>query len=141
MSFVIEVSVGIAVPRRAVGDELLMQRADVAMYLAKQRRSGVERYVPELDRNSPARLALFGELRRGLDRGELELHYQPKVYLADERAAGVEALVRWRHPVRGMLTPDDFIPVGPAVLPDARGHRLRDRDGAGADSGVAPVRA
>ena len=112
MSFVIEVSIGIAMfPDDATADELLMQRADVAMYLAKQRRSGVERFVPELDRNSPARLALFGELRRGLDRGELELHYQPKVYLADQRAAGVEALVRWRHPVRGMLTPDDFIPV------------------------------
>jgi diguanylate cyclase (GGDEF)-like protein len=112
MSFVIEVSIGIAMfPDDATADELLMQRADVAMYLAKQRRSGVERYVADLDRNSPARLALFGELRRGLDRGELELHYQPKVYLADERAAGVEALVRWRHPVRGMLTPQDFIPV------------------------------
>jgi EAL domain-containing protein (putative c-di-GMP-specific phosphodiesterase class I) len=83
----------------------------VAMYVAKQRRSGVERYEADLDRNSPARLALFGELRRGLDRGELELHYQPKVYLADRRAAGVEALVRWRHPVRGMLTPSDFLPV------------------------------
>jgi diguanylate cyclase (GGDEF)-like protein len=112
MSFVIEVSIGIAMyPEDATADEMLMQRADVAMYLAKQRRSGVERYVPDLDRNSPARLALFGELRRGLDRGELELHYQPKMYLADKRAAGVEALVRWRHPVRGMLTPDDFIPV------------------------------
>ena len=112
MSFVIEVSIGIAMfPDDATGDELLMQHADVAMYLAKQRRSGVERYVPDLDRNSPARLALFGELRRGLDRGELELHYQPKVYLADQRAAGMEALVRWQHPVRGMLTPDDFIPV------------------------------
>jgi diguanylate cyclase (GGDEF)-like protein len=112
MSFVIEVSIGIAMfPEDATADELLMQRADVAMYLAKQRRSGVERYVPDLDRNSPARLALFGELRRGLDRGELELHYQPKMYLADNRAAGMEALVRWRHPVRGMLTPDDFIPI------------------------------
>ena len=112
MSFVIEVSIGIAMfPDDATADEVLMQRADVAMYLAKQRRSGVERYVADLDRNSPARLALFGELRRGLDRGELELHYQPKVYLADQRAAGVEALVRWRHPVRGMLTPADFIPV------------------------------
>ncbi len=112
MSFVIEVSIGIAMfPDDATGDELLMQRADVAMYLAKQRRSGVERYVADLDRNSPARLALFGDLRRGLDRGELELHYQPKVYLADRRVAGMEALVRWRHPVRGMLTPGDFIPV------------------------------
>jgi diguanylate cyclase (GGDEF)-like protein len=112
MSFVIEVSIGIAMfPDDATADEVLMQHADMAMYLAKQRRSGVERYVADLDRNSPARLALFGELRRGLDRGELELHYQPKVYLADRRAAGVEALVRWRHPVRGMLTPPDFIPV------------------------------
>jgi len=112
MSFVIEVSIGIAMfPDDATSGELLMQRADVAMYLAKQRRSGVERYVPDLDRNSPARLALFGELRRGLDRGELELHYQPKVYLADGQPAGAEALVRWRHPVRGVLTPEDFIPI------------------------------
>jgi diguanylate cyclase (GGDEF)-like protein len=112
MSFVIEVSIGIAMfPDDATSAELLMQHADVAMYLAKQRRSGVERYVQDLDRNSPSRLALFGELRRGLDRGELQLHYQPKVYLADQRAAGVEALVRWLHPVRGMLMPDDFIPV------------------------------
>ncbi len=112
MSFVIEVSIGIAMfPDDASADEMLMQRADVAMYVAKQRRSGVERYEADLDRNSPARLALFGELRRGLDRGELELHYQPMVYLADRRAAGVEALVRWRHPVRGMLTPPDFLPV------------------------------
>jgi len=112
MSFVIEVSIGIAMfPDDAMADETLVQRADVAMYLAKQRRSGVERYVADLDRNSPARLALFGELRRGLDRGELELHYQPKVYLTDGRPAGVEALVRWRHPARGVLRPPDFIPV------------------------------
>src|SRR6202451_522051 len=77
MSFVIEVSIGIAMyPDDATSGELLMQRADVAMYLAKQRRSGVERYVAELDRNSPSRLALFGDLRRGLDRGELELQHQ-----------------------------------------------------------------
>jgi len=112
MSFVIEVSIGIAMfPDDATADETLVQRADVAMYLAKQRRSGVERYVADLDRNSPSRLALFGELRRGLDRGELELHYQPKVCLSDSRPAGVEALVRWRHPTRGMLRPSDFIPV------------------------------
>ena len=112
MSFVIEVSIGIAMfPDDATADETLVQHADLAMYLAKQRRSGVERYVADLDRNSPARLALFGEMRRGLDRGELELHYQPKVFLADGRTAGVEALVRWRHPVRGVLGPSDFIPI------------------------------
>jgi EAL domain-containing protein (putative c-di-GMP-specific phosphodiesterase class I) len=81
------------------------------MYLAKERRSGVERYVADSDRNSPARLALLGDLRRGLDRGELELHFQPKVYLADRRTAGMEALVRWQHPVRGMLEPHEFIPL------------------------------
>jgi diguanylate cyclase (GGDEF)-like protein len=112
MSFVIEVSIGIAMfPDDATADETLVQHADLAMYLAKQRRSGVERYVADLDRNSPARLALFGEMRVGLDRGELELHYQPKVFLADGRPAGVEALVRWRHPKRGVLAPRDFIPV------------------------------
>jgi EAL domain-containing protein (putative c-di-GMP-specific phosphodiesterase class I) len=111
MSFVIEVSIGIAMyPEDATAGELLMQRADVAMYLAKQRRSGVERYVAELDRNSPSRLALFGDLRRALDRGELELHYQPKVYLADRRVAGMEALVRWQHPERGIVSPSEFIP-------------------------------
>src|SRR5580692_9620480 len=112
MSFEIEASVGIALyPDDAAGFELLMQHADVAMYLAKERRSGVERYVADSDRNSPARLALLGDLRRGLDRGELELHFQPKVSLPDRRIVGMEALVRWQHPVRGMLEPDEFIPL------------------------------
>src|SRR3984885_5843440 len=112
MSFDIEASVGIALyPGDATGFELLLQHADVAMYLAKERRSGVERYVADSDRNSPARLALLGDLRRGLDRGELELHFQPKVYLADRRMAGMEALVRWQHPVRGLMEPHDFIPL------------------------------
>jgi diguanylate cyclase (GGDEF)-like protein len=112
MSFDIEASVGIALyPDDASGFEVLLQHADVAMYLAKERRSGVERYVADSDRNSPARLALLGDLRRGLDRDELELHYQPKVYLADRRLAGMEALVRWQHPVRGLMSPEEFIPL------------------------------
>jgi diguanylate cyclase (GGDEF)-like protein len=112
MSFDIEASVGIALfPDDASGFELLMQHADVAMYLAKERRSGVERYVSDSDRNSPARLALLGDLRRGLDRGQLVLHFQPKVLLRDKQTAGMEALVRWQHPVRGLMTPDEFIPL------------------------------
>jgi len=112
MSFDIEASVGISLfPEDASGFELLLQHADVAMYLAKERRSGVERYVADSDRNSPARLALLGDLRRGLDRDELELHYQPKIYLADRTMAGMEALVRWQHPVRGLMEPHDFIPL------------------------------
>ncbi len=112
MSFGIEASVGIALyPDDATGFELLMQRADVAMYLAKERRSGVERYVADSDRNSPARLALLGDLRRGLDSGELELHFQPKITLDSGRIAGMEALVRWHHPVRGLMSPAEFIPL------------------------------
>jgi diguanylate cyclase (GGDEF)-like protein len=112
MSFEIEASVGIALyPDDATGFELLMQHADVAMYLAKERRSGVERYVADSDRNSPARLALLGDLRRGMDRDELELHYQPKVVLETGRTAGMEALVRWQHPVRGLMTPEEFVPL------------------------------
>jgi diguanylate cyclase (GGDEF)-like protein len=112
MSFEIEASVGIALyPDDATAVEVLLQRADVAMYLAKERRTGVETYASEADRNSPARLSLLGDLRRGIDRGELELHYLPTVFLADGRTGGMEALARWRHPRRGLLMPEEFIPV------------------------------
>ncbi|WP_067963728.1 putative bifunctional diguanylate cyclase/phosphodiesterase [Nocardiopsis trehalosi] len=112
MDFDIEASVGIALyPNHAPDFELLMQRADVAMYVAKERRTGVELYAPHKDRNSTARLSLFGELRRALVEGELEMFYQPKVSLADRRAVGLEALVRWRHPQRGVLPPEEFVPM------------------------------
>ncbi len=112
MTFEIEASCGIALyPDDATGFEVLMQHADVAMYLAKERRSGVERYVADSDRNSPARLALLGDLRRGLDRGELELQFQPKVTLSDQQTVGMEALVRWQHPARGLMNPDEFMPL------------------------------
>jgi diguanylate cyclase (GGDEF)-like protein len=112
MSFEVEASIGVALhPEDASTVELLLQRADVAMYLAKERRTGVEMYASDADRNSPARLSLLGDLRRGIDRGELELYYQPKVLLAGGRPAGVEALLRWRHPVRGLLRPADFLPA------------------------------
>jgi diguanylate cyclase (GGDEF)-like protein len=108
MTLHIEASVGIATcPGDAQDVELLLQRADVAMYLAKENRSGVEAYDPARDRNSPARLTLLGDLRRAVDRGEVELAYQPKVWLADGRPAGVEALVRWRHPERGLIIPEE----------------------------------
>ncbi len=112
MSFEIEASVGIALyPDDGSTVEVLLQRADVAMYLAKERRTGVETYVARADRHSPARLSLLGDLRRGIDRGEFELHYQPKVFLATGQAAGMEALLRWRHPDRGLLGPAEFIPL------------------------------
>ena len=112
MSFEIEASVGIALyPDDGSTVEVLLQRADVAMYLAKERRTGVETYVARADRYSPARLSLLGDLRRGIDRGEFELRYQPKVFLATGQAAGMEALLRWRHPDRGLLGAAEFIPL------------------------------
>jgi diguanylate cyclase (GGDEF)-like protein len=111
-SFDLDGSIGIALhPDHAPDFELLMQRADVAMYVAKENRTGVEVYSPDRDRNSPERLGRQGELRRAIDRGELELHYQPKIFLDDGRPAGMEALLRWRHPVRGLLGPDQFLPI------------------------------
>src|SRR5215831_5054047 len=109
--FEIEASIGIALyPDDATTVEVLLQRADMAMYLAKERRTGIETHVPAA-RGSSARLSLLGELRRGMDRGELELHYLPKVFLADGWTGGMEALVRWRHPRQGMIMPAGFIPA------------------------------
>src|SRR5215469_16585329 len=112
ISFKIEASIGIALyPDDATTVEVLLQRADVAMYLAKERRTGIEMHAAYGDRSSSAQLSLLGELRRGMDRGELELHYLPKVFLADGRIGGMEALVRWRHPRLGMIMPAGFIPA------------------------------
>jgi diguanylate cyclase (GGDEF)-like protein len=112
MSFDLEASVGIALhPDHAPDFELLLQRADVAMYVAKESRSGVEIYTPMKDRNSPARLGMLGDLRRAIDREELELHFQPKIGLADGHLAGMEALLRWRHPKRGLVGPGEFLPI------------------------------
>jgi len=112
MTFDLEGSIGIALcPDHAPDFELLLQRADVAMYVAKESRSGVEIYSPASDRNSPARLGLLGDLRRGIDRRELELHYQPKIRLCDGGLAGMEGLLRWRHPERGLIGPEEFLPL------------------------------
>ncbi|MFG1945051.1 putative bifunctional diguanylate cyclase/phosphodiesterase [Nonomuraea sp. NPDC048826] len=112
MSFDLDGSVGIALfPDHAPDFELLLQRADVAMYLAKEGRTGVELYQPDKDRNSPERLNLLGDLRRALDGRDLRLHYQPKVALAGGTVCGVEALLRWHHPVHGAIGPSDFIPL------------------------------
>ncbi|GAA1823541.1 bifunctional diguanylate cyclase/phosphodiesterase [Actinomadura chokoriensis] len=112
MSFDLEASVGIALfPDHAPDFELLLQRADVAMYNAKEARTGVEIYSPTKDRNSPARLSMLGDLRRAIDRSELELFYQPKVSLRDGHLVGMEALLRWRHPDQGLLEPEAFLSI------------------------------
>ena len=110
MTFQVEASVGIAIyPDDADGFDQLMQRADVAMYLAKERHSGIERYVAEADRNSAERLALASDLRTAVLRKEIELYYQPKIRLADGKTIGMEALARWPHPRRGVLAAAEFI--------------------------------
>ncbi|WUV84884.1 bifunctional diguanylate cyclase/phosphodiesterase [Streptomyces sp. NBC_01476] len=105
----LEASAGVAVfPDHAVDAEGLLRRADVAMYQAKRDRSGAEVYEAKRDANTPDRLGLLGDLRRALDSGQVELHYQPKVRF-DGQVAGLEALVRWVHPERGRVNPEEFI--------------------------------
>ena len=105
-------SIGIAyAPQHARSMDELLSRADVAMYSAKEERGSWRTYDPEQDEHTPERLALLGELREGLRRGELVLHYQPKCEARRGGLIGAEALVRWRHPVRGLLMPDEFIPL------------------------------
>ncbi|MFI1659340.1 putative bifunctional diguanylate cyclase/phosphodiesterase [Streptomyces sp. NPDC020472] len=111
LTLVLEASAGVAVfPDHALDAEGLLRRADVAMYQAKRDRTGVEVYESKRDSNTPDRLGLLGDLRRALDAGEVELHYQPKVRF-DGQVAGLEALVRWVHPERGKVPPDEFIAI------------------------------
>jgi diguanylate cyclase (GGDEF)-like protein len=108
----VDASIGIAIyPDHGNDVETLLQRADVAMYTAKEDHSGCELYRAERDEYSPSRLALVGDLRRAIDRQELVLHYQPKADLSTGDVTGVEALVRWQHPERGLIPPDEFIPL------------------------------
>ncbi|MBI3343389.1 MAG: EAL domain-containing protein [Gammaproteobacteria bacterium] len=105
-------SIGIVLcPEHGADAELLMQRADVAMYIAKQQGSGYAIYAPELDQHSPQKLTLMSELRHAIEHDELVLYYQPKLSLKTQSIIGVEALVRWRHPQRGLIYPDQFIPL------------------------------
>jgi diguanylate cyclase (GGDEF)-like protein len=89
----------------------LLRRADVAMYLAKAGHTPYELYAAERDEYSPARLALAGELRHALETHELQVWFQPKTDMASGRIMGAEALARWIHPIRGLIMPDDFIPI------------------------------
>ncbi len=108
----VSASIGIAVaPQHGADLDALLQHADVAMYLAKETGTGVEQYAAERDRNTTSRLVMLGELRRALTEGELEVHYQPQAELASGRITGVEALVRWLHPERGLVPPDEFVPL------------------------------
>jgi diguanylate cyclase (GGDEF)-like protein/PAS domain S-box-containing protein len=103
-------SIGIAVaPGDGAEPEALLRKADLAMQAAKKRRSGFMVYSAECDPYNPRGLVLLGELRRALEGGQLVLHYQPKVDLKSRAVIGAEALVRWRHPKRGLVAPNEFI--------------------------------
>jgi EAL domain-containing protein (putative c-di-GMP-specific phosphodiesterase class I) len=107
-----EASIGIATfPSHAEDADGLLRRGEVAMHQAKEAGTGWAVYAAEGDLHSRDRLRLLDELRAAIGKRELELHYQPKVDLSSGEVPGVEALVRWQHPTRGLLGPGQFIPL------------------------------
>ncbi|MBW3671096.1 MAG: GGDEF domain-containing protein, partial [Acidobacteria bacterium] len=112
VSIEIEASMGIALyPLHAGDGATLMKRADVAMYDSKKTHHAFSIYEPGRDEHSLKRLSILSELRNAVASGELELHFQPKIDMATRRVVQAEALVRWRHPVHGLLSPAEFIPL------------------------------
>ena len=112
LEIVVTASVGVAEISRL--DESAvepMRRADIAMYNAKWQRSGVEFYRYEIDRRTPARLSMLGDLRTAIEDGQLDVVYQPKLDLAANLVIGAEALVRWEHHSRGVVAPAEFVRV------------------------------
>jgi len=106
-------SVGISIyPDDAPDMETLMRNADTAMYQAKGKgKNAYEEFHPELDQRVQKRLSLETKLRKALERGELQLYYQPQIGLKDSRLVGLETLLRWNHPELGMVSPAEFIPL------------------------------
>jgi diguanylate cyclase (GGDEF)-like protein len=112
LSLHVDGSIGIALyPDHGQDVDTLLQRADVAMYAAKEEHSGYQVYSPDRDPYSLRRLTLLSELRGAVERGELVLHFQPKADLRTGRVTDAEALVRWNHPTLGMVPPNDFVPL------------------------------
>lgn len=111
-SFALAASIGLALTAAAAVDaDELLRRADAAMYAARAGRRGVAVWSPAHARRVLDRLGVRAELQRAVEQDELEVHYQPQVGIPDGRPVAVEALVRWRHPERGVLMPDEFIPL------------------------------
>ena len=107
----VQASIGIAIfPDHGTSADILIQQADIAMYFAKGRNSGIEIYNAVQDQNSRRRLGLLSELRTALVNGEVVMYYQPKLDLSTGTVASVEALVRWHHPLLGTIPPAEFVP-------------------------------
>lgn len=99
-------------PRDGTDLETLLRKADLAMYSGKESgRNGMVFYQEAMGAAVNKRTALESELRKALERNEFEIHYQPMVNTRTQRVTGVEALVRWRHPIQGLVAPDQFIPI------------------------------
>jgi diguanylate cyclase (GGDEF)-like protein len=112
MTLEIDASMGIAMaPTHASDYDGLLQRADSAMYAAKRNNTPFAMHTTEHEAAHSQKLALASDLRRAIEGGQLRLHYQPKAALSSGEVSGVEALVRWNHPDRGMISPDQFIPL------------------------------
>ena len=113
----ISTSIGIAVyPKDGADADTLLKHADLAMYQAKNAGSGTFRFFsPEMNIKTLERLLNETGLRRVIDRNELVVHYQPRIDVSRGTTVGVEALVRWQHPDRGMIAPNDFIPLAEEI--------------------------
>lgn len=108
----VDAGVGVVVnPAHGAEPATLLQRADVATQAAKGLASGVQLFNQALESGSARRLGLAADLRQALDHDELEVHFQPKVSIADRRIVGVECLARWEHPAHGSVQPADFVAV------------------------------
>jgi len=105
-------SIGVAdYPLHGENPTLLMQRAEVAMYEAKKSGREYAIYDPDYDQYNIRRLSLINDLQKSIEQGQLVLYYQPKINMVTGHVIGVEALVRWQHPVHGLMPPDQFIPL------------------------------
>lgn len=108
----VQISIGASIfPDHGNDADTLIQKSDVAMYVAKQGKLGFKIFAKNLDTHNPKRLTLMGELRKAIQSEELILHFQPKVLSDTHKLHGVEALVRWNHPTHGLMAPDEFIPL------------------------------
>ena len=108
----VRASLGVALaPDHGADRSTLLRRADIAMYHAKTNSTGIEVYQPGRDPHNTRRLVLTSEMHLALESSALELHYQPKAEIAGGRVTGVEALLRWTHPLYGTIAPTEFIPM------------------------------
>jgi len=111
LEIVVTASAGLAVVEDDLEAGAPLRFADIAMFNAKTQRLGVEIYRDEIDRRTPARLSMLGDLRAAIEEEQLFLHMQPKLDLSTGTVVGAEALVRWTHPVRGVVSPAQFVRI------------------------------